>query len=223
VTGRSGIRRIANGGERNDVIAAIANGATLADASVLLTEYSNSRWYAAYTSANHEKRVALQLGQRSVEHFLPVYESVRHWKDRRVKLELPLFPGYVFVRLALHDRLRVLQVPGVAKLVGFSGAPTPLADEEIEGLRRALTEGLRVEPHPYLKVGRPVRILTGPFASREGILKRWKGNFRVLLSIELIQRSILVDVDASSVVPFHPSKLVNSSSESCRQGVRADC
>jgi transcription antitermination factor NusG len=119
-----------------------------------------------------------------------------------VKLQLPLFPGYVFVRLALRDRLRVLQVPGVAWLVGFRGAPTPLADEEIQSLRSALVKGLRAEPHPYLRVGRPVRIMTGPLAGREGILKRWKGNFRVLLSIELIQRSILVDVDASSVSAF---------------------
>src|ERR1700676_1933407 len=77
-------------------------------------------WYAAYTSANHEKRVAEQLGVRSLEHFLPVYESVRRWKDRRMKLQLPLFPGYVFVRLALCDRLQVLQVPAVVKLVGFN-------------------------------------------------------------------------------------------------------
>lgn len=172
------------------------------------TEYVQPRWYAAYTKANHEKRVAVQLGQRSLEHFLPVYESLRRWRDRRVKLELPLFPGYVFVRIALQERLRVLQVPGVARLVGFSGAPTPLADEEIESLRHAFVEGLRAEPHPYLKTGRRVRIVTGPLADHEGILKRWKGELRVVLSIELIHRSILVDVDASSVVPVHASKLV---------------
>jgi len=74
--------------------------------------YIEPRWYAAYTSANHEKRVAEQLKLRSVEHFLPLYDSVRRWKDRRMKLQLPLFPGYVFVRLALRDRLQVLQVPG---------------------------------------------------------------------------------------------------------------
>jgi transcription antitermination factor NusG len=162
--------------------------------------YLEERWYAAYTSANHENRVAKQLDVREVEHFLPLYTSVRRWKDRRVTLELPLFPGYVFVRLALRERLRVLQVPGVARLVGFNGTPTPLADDEIESLRHALVEGLRAEPHPYLKVGRRVRIVTGPLADREGVLKRWKGELRVVLSVELIQRAILVDVDASSVV-----------------------
>src|SRR5713226_7668983 len=116
----------------------------------LPSDYLEPRWYAAYTSANHEKRVTLQLGQRSVEHFLPLYESARRWKDRKMRLQLPLFPGYVFVRLALRDRLQVLQVPSVVRLVGFNGHPSALAEEEIEGLRRALAEGVRAEPHPYL-------------------------------------------------------------------------
>jgi transcription antitermination factor NusG len=161
------------------------------------------QWYALYTRANHEKRVAEQLGQRSVEHFIPFYESVRSWKDRRVKLHLPLFPGYVFVRVVLSDQIRILQVPGAARLVGFGGSPAPLAEEEIESLRDALAEGVRAEPHPYLRVGRRVRITAGPLLGREGILKRWKGDLRIVLSTHLIQRSVLVDVDASSVTPVH--------------------
>src|SRR5260370_2441771 len=85
-------------------------------------------WYAAYTVANHEKRVAEQLGVRSVEHFVPLYESVRRWKDRKVRVQLPLFPGYVFVRLALRDRLRVLQVPGVARLGAVQRLPCAVSD-----------------------------------------------------------------------------------------------
>jgi len=181
--------------------------------ATLPAEYCEKRWYAAYTNANHEKRVALQVRLRAVEHFLPVYESVRQWKDRRVKLDLPLFPGYVFVRLALRDRLQVLQVPGVVRLVGFIGLPTPLPDEEIESLRLALHEGLRVEPHPYLKVGRRVRITKGPLAGREGILKRWKRDLRVVLSTQLIQRSISVEVDASSVMLVRESKFSQSDSQ----------
>src|SRR5713226_7172936 len=115
--------------------------------------YVEPRWYAAYTSANHEKRVAVQLEERAVQHFLPLYESVRRWKDRRMKLQLPLFPGYVFVHLALRDRLQVLQVPGVAKLVGFNGAPAELPQEEMDALRASLADGIRAEPHPYLKIG----------------------------------------------------------------------
>jgi transcription termination/antitermination protein NusG len=165
----------------------------------LPAQYCQERWYAAYTSANHEKRVAEQLGAREVEHFLPLYASVRRWKDRRVTLNLPLFPGYVFVRLALRDRLHVLQVPGVTRLVGFNGAPTPLPEEEVKSLRRTLAEGVRAEPHPYLRVGRRVRITDGPLAGYEGILVRRKGNLHVVLSVNMIQRSIRVQIDSSSL------------------------
>ena len=158
-------------------------------------------WYAVYTCANHEKRVAAELHARAVEHFLPLYASVRHWKDRRVQLDLPLFPGYVFVRLALRDRLRVLGTPSVVRLVGFNGQPAALPDEEMEILRSGLSERLRTEPHPFLTVGRRVRITAGPFAGLEGVLKRRKTNLRVVVSLELIQRSVAVDVDAADVRP----------------------
>jgi len=157
-------------------------------------------WYAAYTCANHEKRVAAELKAHAVEHFLPLYSSVRRWKDRRMILELPLFPGYVFVRLALRDRLRVLQIPSLVRLVGFNGLPTALPDMEMETLRSGLSERLRAEPHPFLTVGRRVRILGGPFAGLEGILKRKNSNLRVIISLELIQRSVAVDVDAADVL-----------------------
>jgi transcription antitermination factor NusG len=165
----------------------------------LPAEYVEQRWYAAYTSAKHEKRVAAQLGVRAVEHFLPLYESVRRWKDRRMKLQLPLFPGYVFVRLALRDRLQVLQVPGVAKLVGFNGAPAALPSEEIEALRKSLADGVHAEPHPYLKIGRRVRIRTGSLRGLEGILVRRKNRARFVISLDLIQRSVAVEVDGSEV------------------------
>src|SRR5712692_10855821 len=174
--------------------------------AVMPAEHVEPRWYAVYTSANHEKRVAVQLVQRSVEHFLPLYSSVRRWKDRRVKLDLPLFPGYVFVRLALVERLRVLQIPRVVRLVGFSGMPAALPDEQVEILRAGLAERLHAEPHPFLTVGRRMRIVRGPLAGLEGVLLRKKGNFRFVLSVELIQRSLSVDVDASEVQPLEESK-----------------
>lgn len=172
----------------------IARGAV-----VLLASPVEQRWYAAYTCANHEKRVATQLVERNVEHFLPLYSSVRRWKDRRVNLELPLFPGYVFVRLVLTERLRVLQIPSVVRLVGFGSLPTALPDEEMEILRTGICESSRPEPHPFLTVGRRVRITSGPFAGLNGILKRKKNNLRVVVSLELIQRSVVVDVDAADV------------------------
>lgn len=178
----------------------------------LPAEYVEPRWYAAYTSANHEKRVAEQLAQRSVEHLLPLYQTVRRWKDRRVCLQLPLFPGYVFVRLALRDRLHVLQVAGVSRLVGFNGTPTALREEEIETLKRSLASGGRAEPHPFLTAGRRVRIKAGPLEGREGILIRRKAKLRLVLSIDLILRSIVVDVDVADVEPIaHGDILLMSS------------
>ena len=168
----------------------------------LLAEYLEPRWYAAYTSANHEKRVALQLGQRSVEHFLPLYESVRRWKDRRMKLQLPFFPGYVFVRLALRDRLQVLQVPGVAKLVGFNGLPSALPDSEIEAIQTCLARKAGLEPHPYVQVGRRVRVKAGPLEGLEGIVVRKKNRVRFVISLDLIQRSAAVEVEASDLQPI---------------------
>jgi transcription antitermination factor NusG len=169
---------------------------------LLPADYLEKRWYATYTCANHEKRVREQLEQRSVEAFLPVYETVRRWKDRRVHLEIPLFPGYVFVHLALRDRLRVTQVPSVVRLVGFDGHPSPLPDGEIEALKKGLALGVRAQPHPFLSVGRRVRVKNGPLAGMTGILLRRKGNFRVVISIDLIQRAMSVNVDSADVEAF---------------------
>jgi transcription antitermination factor NusG len=165
-------------------------------------EYFTPRWYAAYTRSRHEKRVADECRRRAIETFLPVYETIREWKNGRHWIELALFPGYAFVRIALRDRLEVVKVPGVVRLVGFNGTPTPLADEEVGRLRHALAEGMRVQPHPYLTVGRRVRITAGPLAGHEGILVRRKGQTGVVLSVDLIQRSILVQIDAASLAPL---------------------
>jgi len=164
--------------------------------------FDEQHWYAAYTCAQHEKRVAAELGVRELEHFLPLYSSARRWKDRRVNLELPLFPGYVFVRLALRDRLRVVQIPSVVRLVGFNGLPTALPDEEIEILRLGLCQNPCAQPHPLLTVGRRVTITRGPFAGLEGVLKKKRSSARVVVTLELIQRSVAVDVDIADIRPI---------------------
>jgi transcription antitermination factor NusG len=164
------------------------------------SSYWEPWWYAAYTTANHEKRVAEQLAVRSVEHFLPQYASVRRWKDRRVRLELPLFPGYVFVRLALRDRLQVLKIPGVAKLVGFNGTlPQLYRRKKSPRCERVWQCGVRAEPHPCLIAGRRIRIKAGPLTGLEGILLRRKGNVQVVLSVDLLQRSISIGMDLADV------------------------
>jgi len=169
--------------------------------AVLPSEYTEPRWYAAYICANHEKRVAMQLAQRSVEHFLPLYETVRRWKDRRMRLQLPLFPGYVFVRLALVHRLQVLQVPGVVRLVGFTGQPCALPETEIEAMRTCLARTLCMEPHPYVQVGRRVRVKSGPLAGFEGLVIRKKNGLRFIISLDLIGRSAAVEIDGAELEP----------------------
>jgi transcription antitermination factor NusG len=158
-----------------------------------------SRWYAAYTCARHEKQVRKQLEERDISCFLPVYRSVRRWKDRQKELELALFPGYVFVHIGPEDRLRVLQTPSVVRFVCFSGRPAALEDDEIESLRFGVANGARAEPHPYLTVGRKVRVKHGPLGGTEGILTRKKDKFRVVLSIDLIMRSVAVEVDVADL------------------------
>ena len=161
-----------------------------------------AEWFAAYTSANHEKSVAKQLVSREVEHFLPLYDSVRKWRDRRVKLQLPLFSGYVFVRIARQDRLQVLQVPGVACLVSFAGRAVPLPEEDLERIRKLLEAGVAARPHPYLTVGKPVRVKSGPLAGFEGIIVKRKNATRFVLSIHMLQRSIVLDIDGLELEPL---------------------
>jgi transcription antitermination factor NusG len=159
------------------------------------------RWYAAYTRANREKKVTEQFEARSVEHFLPLYQSMRRWKDRSVQLLLPLFPGYVFVRLALYGRLQVLQIPGIVRLVGFSGHLSALQDMEIESLKNALNLGIRAEPHPFLAAGRRIRIKSGPLAGLEGVIIRRKNGLRFVISLHLINRSAAVEIEEADLEP----------------------
>ena len=164
--------------------------------------YVQPRWYAAYTSANHEKKAAAEISRRGVESFLPLYRAIRRWSDRRVKLELPLFPGYVFVHLALRERLRVLQVPGVAKLVGFGGSPAALPDEQVEALRAGLSGQLHAKPHPFLAAGHRVRVKSGPLQGLEGFVVRRKNSLRLVISLDLIQRAAAVEIDEADVEPM---------------------
>ena len=157
------------------------------------------RWYAACTCARHEKQVSRQLQDRRIECFLPLYRSLRRWKDRRKELELPLFPGYIFVHIACEDRLRILQVPSVVRFVGFNGQPTALEDSEVEQLRNGILNGVLAEPHPYLKLGSRVRVKHGPLAGAEGILIRKKDTCRIVLSVELLMRSVAVEVQAADL------------------------
>lgn len=158
-------------------------------------------WYAAYTCARHEKLVSRQLADRQIESFLPLYRSLRRWKDRRKEVDLPLFPGYVFVHVSAQHRLRVLQLPGVVRFVSFNGNPAVLPGQDIETLRNGLQQNIYAEPHPYLRVGRRVRVMRGPMAGLEGVLSRKKDRLRIVISIDVIMRSVAVELDATDVAP----------------------
>jgi len=161
------------------------------------------QWFAVYTTCRHEKRVAAHLEHRAIEHYLPLYSAHRRWKDgSRVVLSLPLFPGYVFVRIGRDQRVPVLEVPGVLWVVGKSGSqPTPLPEFEVETLRAAL-DPLRVEPYPMLATGQRVRIRVGALAGIEGIVVRRKNSFRIVITLELIMQSIAVEVNADDLEPI---------------------
>jgi transcription antitermination factor NusG len=159
------------------------------------------QWFAAYTTPRHEKHVSEVLGERNIETFLPLYRAVRQWKKSSpVMLELPLFPCYVFVRITRAARGAVLALPGVVSIVGSPKEPWPLPQLEVEALRLGAQLG-KAEPHPYLKVGERVRIKAGLMVGVEGILVRKKNEFRFVLTLEAIMRSVAVEVDASELEP----------------------
>ena len=158
-------------------------------------------WFAAYTSPRHEKAVANHFSQRNIESFLPLYRSLRSWKNGcKVNVELPLFPNYIFVRISRKERVRVLEVPGVLWMVSAGDKPVPLPEAEIEALRVAIPN-IKCEPHPYLIVGERARIKSGALAGMEGVLLRKKNILRVVLSLDLISQSVAVEVDADNVEP----------------------
>lgn len=172
---------------------------TLESQAQAVSAKGEGNWYALYTCARHEKRVAEQIERRSFPCFLPLYRSVRRWKDRRKELELALFPGYVFVRMPLERKLQVLQMPGVVRLVSFNGEPAVLSAHEIETLQNRLSGTTKVEPHPYIRTGRRVRVRSGAMEGLEGIVVRRKDRCRVVFSIDLIQRSVAVEVDEADL------------------------
>ena len=165
----------------------------------LLDAYSEPRWYAVYTCARHEKRVAAQMELRQFQSFLPLYRALHRWKDRQKQVEMALFPSYVFVRLDLRSRLRVLEIPGVVSFVSAQGKPAPLPEHEIAPFLRGANGSVRDEPHPYLQAGRQVRLRSGPMAGLEGILLRRKEGLRIVVSVEMLMRAVAVEVDEADV------------------------
>jgi transcription antitermination factor NusG len=169
------------------------------------TSRGEARWYAVSTRSRQEKTAASMLENLEVGHFLPLIEEERQWSDRKQKVTLPLFPGYLFVQIARSNelQLRVLKVPGIVNFIGNQGGPLAIPESEIESIRTALVHGYRCSPHPFLKAGDRVRVVRGALAGIEGTLIRCGVQTKIVISVEMIQRSVSIGATASDVEPVY--------------------
>jgi transcription antitermination factor NusG len=163
-------------------------------------------WYAILTKTGREKNATLLLENSGFECYLPVSKSSRKWSDRTKEIDVPLFPGYLFCRMNPLDRLPVLITPGVVQIVGRGKTPIPLEEHEIAAIQRVASSGLSTMPWPYLQVGQTARIEEGPLQGMSGIVVRIKSGFKLVLSVQLLQRSIAVEIDRSWIRATHPTK-----------------
>jgi len=164
-----------------------------------LSTGSGSCWLAAYTRARHESIVAQQFRQKGLEALLPTYARYNRWSDRIKRVDSPLFPGYVFVRVNGEERIRVIQTIGVVSIVSRSGGPVALPEAEIERLRWCTAHAQDIEPHAYLKLGQQVRVKHGPFAGWEGVLIEKKNSTRLVIAIEQINKAVAIDLHGADV------------------------
>lgn len=158
-------------------------------------------WWALYTRHQHEKVVADMLSAKGFDVFLPLYDSIRRWKDRQKLLSLPLFPCYVFVRGGFKRRSQVVTTPGVHMILTHGERLAIIPESEIQAIRRTVEARFRMEPHPFLRCGDRVRVTRGTLQGLEGILVRKKNQFRLVLSVEMLAKSVAVEIDATDVKP----------------------
>lgn len=176
----------------------------------LSTQSAAYKWYALRVRSRHEHVVAMHLNSRGYESFLPTYKNRRRWSDRFKEIELPLFAGYVFCQFDTLNRLPVLTIPGVVQVVGVGKNPAPIDESEIAAIQASIKCGLPRQPWPFLRVGDRVRIEHGPLDGVEGILLRFGGHQRLVLSITLLQRSVAVQINEEWIRPL-PMKHGSSS------------
>ena len=165
----------------------------------ILTPPSN--WYAVHTRSNFEVRVADQFSAKGIENYLPAYEEMHQWQDRKRKVLLPLFPGYVFVRIGDHTqtKLPLLQTPGVVRIVGQGGKVEPVFDHEVEAIRSVLKSNIRCFAHPFLREGAWVRVKRGPLKGVQGYFVRLKNQSRLVISVNVLSQSVATELDCRDV------------------------
>lgn len=159
------------------------------------------KWYALRTRSRHEKLVRDRLAGLGVEQLLPTLSRLSQWKDRKKRVELPLFPGYCFACFSWTDRQLVKTVPGVVNVVGGGSKPEPISDEEINALKVLMDSALSYDAHPYLREGMAVQVIRGPLAGITGILLRKDRHYRLVISVHLIKQAAAVEMDAADVMP----------------------
>lgn len=159
-------------------------------------------WYAIWTRSRHEQVVMQQLVEKQFTAFLPTIAKWSRWKDRRKRIERPLFPGYVFARFEPDERLAVLKCSGVVSIVSFNGEPAPVPEHEIAGIRTLLESTLPYDPCPMIKTGQRVEVTHGPLKGVVGRLTRKGTQSRLVLSVDLIGQAVSVQVDAADVEPL---------------------
>ncbi|MBV9296370.1 MAG: UpxY family transcription antiterminator [Acidobacteriaceae bacterium] len=152
-------------------------------------------WYGIRTRPKQERIAANMLANKGYEHYLPVLRSKRRWSDRVVEKELPLFPGYVFCRFDVKKRLPIITTPAVVSVVGFGNQPAPIDDSEIEAIQVVLRSGLAAEQCPFLREGQRIRVNRGSLEGLEGILLKKKNEWRMVVSVTMLQRSVSVEID----------------------------
>jgi len=168
------------------------------------TEIRQWPWFAILTRTGREKNAALLLRNSGYECYLPVIKLTRQWSDRVKDLELAMFPGYLFCRMNPHNRLPVLITPGVIQIVGVGKTPIPVEEEEITAIQRVGKSGLTTIPWPYLQVGQVARIENGPLQGLSGIVLKIKSGLKLVLSVNLLQRSVAVEIDRSWISVVSP-------------------
>lgn len=173
----------------------------VASHSLDLGTHEPTNWWALYTRHQHEKTVANMLSAKGFEVFLPLYQSTRRWKDRNKVIDLPLFPCYVFVRGGLDRRLQVVTTPGVHMILFHGEHVAIIPEAEIQAIQKAVSGPFRVEPHPFLKCGERVRVTRGSLEGVEGILLRKKNLYRLVLSVDMMAKSVAMEIDATDVEP----------------------
>lgn len=156
-------------------------------------------WYAIWTRSRHEQVVREQIERKGYEVFLPTITRWSRWKDRKKKIDWPLFPGYCFARFQARERLPILTCTGVVSIVSFDGEPAPVPDSDIEGIRQLVNSELQYDPCPLVREGMVVEVTHGPLKGVIGRLVRKGAHARLVLSVDLIGQAVSVEVDAADV------------------------